>query len=508
MVEMARARFFAWTPDDAPAVIIPTDTDEGYARLRKDYTPVANVPAFERLIEVAKAHKVVSVLVERRYIDADYRSEHSRFYSTTFQRYPSVAHRLHFFTSPVPESLEELDKLQSSYVGYSVMRPLDSAPVGRTMIAPPPGIDARWCLATDTVHLLGWSLQVDAVPFMSQDEQYLRCAHAAEWMVLYHAHLFHGLPRRLPADVYDESLGGEVVDRQLPSMGLSVSQILDSLHRFGLSPARLRLPESREQSKALDPDMSLPGIICRYVNSQMPPIVLSQSHAWVVVGYEIKGPGHAHDNAVFYRHDDAAGPYIRIEDPWKEPKDQHRPWLLALPSLPRKCYMTAERAESLAIFLFQAVTDRLERALNGNVQDFSKFDGAPIEDYVGFRTYGISSTLYKEQLRNRGIPEPVAQLYRLANWSKYIWVTEIQERVRRDESVECVFGEIILDGTAHHLTDLKNPTPLLAMHIAGSAMRKSPEFGNLRQVENEPWDFYGTGCPGRYWSPPEKPEMG
>ena len=44
MVEMARARFFAWTPDDAPAVIIPTDTDEGYARLRKDYTPVANVP--------------------------------------------------------------------------------------------------------------------------------------------------------------------------------------------------------------------------------------------------------------------------------------------------------------------------------------------------------------------------------------------------------------------------------------------------------------------------------
>ncbi len=27
-------------------------------------------------------------IIERRYLDADYRSEHSRFYSSTYRRYP------------------------------------------------------------------------------------------------------------------------------------------------------------------------------------------------------------------------------------------------------------------------------------------------------------------------------------------------------------------------------------------------------------------------------------
>jgi hypothetical protein len=362
--------------------------------------------------ESPKTHKVESIVVERRYIDADYRSEHSSFYSTTFQRYPSVAHRLHFFTTRVADSLEDLDQLQDNYVGYSVMRPLDTAPVGRTMIAPPPDIEARWCLATDTVHLLGWTLRVAAVPFMSQDEQYLRCAHAAEWMVLYHAHLFHGLPRRLPADIYDEALGGEVVDRQLPSMGLSVGQMLNSLHRFGLSPSRLTLPATRAESVSLDPELSLPGIICRYVNSQMPPIVLSRSHAWVIAGYAIEGPGHAHDHAVFYRHDDAAGPYIKVDDPWKEPLEQHQPWLLALPSLPKKCYLTAERAEAVSIYLYEAAASALEHALTEKNDSFPGFASGAPEDWLGYRTYGISSTLYKEGLRTRGLPEPIAQLYR------------------------------------------------------------------------------------------------
>ena len=492
---MAEARFFSWTPDDVPAVIIPTDTETGYDRIRSVYAPRGNVPALDQLIALAKAHDVRSIVVERRYIDADYRSEHARFYSTTFQRYPSVAHRLHFFTTRVPDSLQELNQFQDNYVGYSVMRPLDTAPVGRTMIAPPPEVEARWCLATDTVHLLGWNLYIEAVPFMSQDEQYLRCAHAAEWMVLYHAHLFHGLPRRLPADVYDEALGGEVVDRQLPSMGLSVGQMLNSLHQFGLSPSRLTLPSTREESISVDPELSLPGIICRYVNSQMPPIVLSESHAWVIAGYAIEGEGHAHDHVVFYRHDDAAGPYIRVKDPWNEPKEQHQPWLLVLPPLPKKCYLTAERAEAVAIVIFQAVGAALERATTEKDTDFPGFGSGAIDDWLGFRTYGISSTLFKDQLRDRGMPEPIAQLYRLANWPKYIWVTEVQDRKRRDGKSGAVLGEVILDGTAHHFTDFDDPAPLLAMHVAGYAMRKSPEFGNLREVKDQPWNYYESGCP-------------
>ena len=485
MVAVGR-RFFDWTPDDAAAVIISTDTDAGYDRVRNTYAPRGNSAALEQLLNISARHGVRSIVVERRYIDADYRSEHSRFYSTTFQRYPSVAHRLHFFTAEVPPDLTRLDQLQNHYVGYSVMRPLDTAPVGRTMIAPPPDVEARWCSVTDKVNLLGWQLKISAVPFMSQDEQYIRCAHAAEWMVLYHAHLFHDMPRRVPADVHDAALGGEVVDRQLPSMGLSIGQMLQSLHQFGLSPSRLPLPETRAKSLAEDPFLSLPGIICRYVNSQMPPIVVSYNHAWLIAGYAIEGPGHAHDHVRFYRHDDAAGPYIRVEDPWDEHTSQHKPWLLVIPPLPKKCYLTAERAEAVATDVLQQVANLRGPYINGTKADT-----------IGFRTYGVSSVLYKERLKDRNIPEKVAQLYRLANWPKYIWVTEAQDRDLRDANEPCVLGELILDATAHHLTNSveEDPAPLLAMHFAGNGMRRTPDYGEYRLVTDEPWSHYESGCP-------------
>src|ERR1700733_709020 len=79
-----------------------------------------------------------SVLVETRYIDADWRSEHASFYSTTYVRYPSVAHRANFFSEPLPSDLGDLAALQSACRGYVVLRPLKSSPVGRAMITPPP----------------------------------------------------------------------------------------------------------------------------------------------------------------------------------------------------------------------------------------------------------------------------------------------------------------------------------------------------------------------------------
>ena len=86
------SRFFEWTPDDAPAVILETSSEDAWDQLRSWYAPNAPAPPLERIIEIAKSHGVAAVLVERRYIDADYRSEHSRFYSTTFRRYPSDLH--------------------------------------------------------------------------------------------------------------------------------------------------------------------------------------------------------------------------------------------------------------------------------------------------------------------------------------------------------------------------------------------------------------------------------
>jgi hypothetical protein len=98
-----------------------------------------------------------TAFVEYRYVDADYRNEHSRFYSTTFRRYPSVAHRLHLFSSrfdPEEAPTPAFYFRNHGYLGYAVMRPVRAAPVGRTMLKAPPNIDttAITCLAQDSAH--------------------------------------------------------------------------------------------------------------------------------------------------------------------------------------------------------------------------------------------------------------------------------------------------------------------------------------------------------------------
>jgi hypothetical protein len=55
-----------------------------------------------------------TAVVEYRYLDPDCRNEHSRFYSTTFRRYPSAAHRLHFFTAPSPVPPARLPRLHGA----------------------------------------------------------------------------------------------------------------------------------------------------------------------------------------------------------------------------------------------------------------------------------------------------------------------------------------------------------------------------------------------------------
>lgn len=477
------ARFFDWTPDDEPASVVDVRDDAGWDDIRSSYSPGRHNPPLERIIEVAQQHGVTYVLVEYRYIDKDFRNEHSRFYSTTFRRYPSVCHRLHFFASDEEPNLALLGDLADAYRGYSVMRPLETSPVGRTMVSPPPELDgATVCTARDVVHLFGTELVVVAAPFTSQDEQYLRCAHASQWMVLYHAFLHGELPRRLPGDIQDASLGGVVVGRQVPSEGLSVNQMLGGLDSLGMSPGVLRLPRDRATSQAAD-RLGLFAIICRHVNSQMPPIVVSDSHAWVVVGYRTEGAGPAHDNTVLYRNDDAAGPYVRVDDPWNEPHPDRSPWNVAITTLRQKVYMTAERAEALGTYWL----DKL-------VPVTPLFGEADKANRLTYRTYAIRSREYKKRRGpSSGLGE-ISEHYRMANWPAYVWVVEAIDRDLRAAREPCVLGEAIIDATAHHLADEYAPA-LLALHGSGRMAATTPDHEQTRVVEIPDFQPYLSACP-------------
>lgn len=441
-------------------------SDNGLTEFYTRYTGGHGNPALFRIIQIAVEHRVKGVLVETRYIDADWRSEHARFYSTTYVRYPSVAHRAHFFTKPLPEDLGDLSGLVKAYKGYTVLRPLPSQPVGRTMVEPPPELKSGTrCEAEEHVDVLGWKMKVRGMPFISQDAQYLRCAHADLWMVLRHAYLRHQLGRTLPAQVHDATMGGYIVGRQVPSEGLSVQQMLAGMSTLGLSPAILPLPQTKEDD-ATKGNLGLYAVLCRYVNSNISPIVSSGCHVWLIVGYTRTG-SNAHPTLTLYRHDDAAGPYIPIDDPWNEPFNEHKPWARVMLPLPPKIYMTAERAEIIGRWWFRNWIDEAR-------QD----DPLVLAQRLGnltFRTYGLDASQYKFALADRsGFDPEVARQYRLAPWPRNLWVIEAIDRQLRDDGEAYVLGEVIIDPTASHYAPPSEPG-IIALHAPGFWWRISPD---------------------------------
>lgn len=478
------SRFFEWTPNDAPGFVVTAD-DDGWELLRDRYAR-GNAP-LERLIEIAQAHQVQSIVIEQRYIDLDYRSEHSHFYSTTFTRYPSVCHRLHFFAGPVDPDLSNLGSAADSYKGYAVMRPLPTAPVGRTMIAPPPDLGhVRFCLAKDEIHLWGTPLTVQAMPFVSQDAQYLRCAHSAVWMVLYHAHRRHGAPRRLPHELHEAAVSGPMMGRQYPSDGLSVGQLLKALHEMQMSPGHLRLPQSRVASKEAGRRLSLFGVLCRYINSQMPPVVYSKGHAWVVVGYGRKGSGH--DNIELYRHDDQAGPYLRVASPFEDEGEieKYTPWKAAIPPLPQKVYLTGERAELIGAQRAHRLSKRY------STQNLAT--EAYLDKRMMLRTYAIEAQHFKAGAQGR-LPEPLASLYRMAHWPRWVWVVEMidRDRLAANES-KVVLGEVVIDATASNFSTSADAR-IVGRNFGGEVLMITPDYRKRLGALVTPFKPYCSGIP-------------
>ncbi|VXB03466.1 hypothetical protein [Aeromicrobium sp. 9AM] len=466
--------FLDWSPDDTPGHVVVINDDEDWEELERRYRGEGVNRPLRRVFEIAALHGVRSVLVEYRYIDADWRSQHAEFYGATFRRFPSVCHRLHFFTVEIPSDLQDLDQYQDHYRGYMVLRPTPNAPVGRTMISPPPDMaGAVVAQATETVHLFGWPFMVSAMPFISQDRQYLRCAHASLWMVLRHAETVHGLGRKLPKDIHEACSGGSVIGRQVPSAGLTQSQVLDGSTRLGLSMARMPVPAKNDEP---DPGaITLYNVVCRYVSSQLPPIVLSPNHAWVVVAWR-RTPSVGHSKLTLWRHDDSAGPYIKVDDPYDEPNPAHK-WSTILMPLMTKMYIAAERAEVSGGAWLRTMIDSYGELVSVAAE-------AAAADALAVQTYAVKSTEFKARLAGRGMPAELEALYRFAHMPKYIWVIEAVDRRARSKGLPDVLGEVLIDSTESEGQRADASELILAAHVGGVAYSTGPDHRSTQVIRD------------------------
>ncbi len=282
-----------------------------------------------------------SMVVEHPYVDRHYLEEYTGYYANTFDPPPPKATRIHFFTRELTDEglakkLQEASSggfqnarasLQDAYLGFVVVRPLASAPIGRTTLRPFSGVEDRNFgppILPHSVHLAGIPLKVDGIPFQQQDRAVGACATAAVWSALARTIRADGGRAPTPLAVTVAATGRKITGRVLPAEdGLDVEQICASIHDFGYSPFLLKA--------AFEPEQALMALKC-YLRSGIPVVLhlglTEEGHAVTAVGFRESDaeddppaiemeltPSHrlvTKGISRLYVHDDRLGPYARM----------------------------------------------------------------------------------------------------------------------------------------------------------------------------------------------------
>lgn len=428
--------------------------------------PAARTLVLKRTISAAIAGGANTVLVEPNYIDKDWRSEHSAFYSKAFKAYQGVTDRLHFLALDEGRGLEaissSISKASFDYVGYSIMRPLPWAPVGRTMLRPPrPLLGKVQCIATDIVHLYGVRLEVSGSPFISQDSQLTRCAHAVAWQAAYLHHLRFGSPRITSASIAASASLDIVESRPVPSNGLGRSQLGHVLRAAGIAPIV-------HNAATLPQTETIGSVARRYLLAGFPIIAANDRHSVLVVGQHGKPKAREY---IF--HDDEQGPYL---DTATSGLDSARPWARLIIPVQPKLFVPGEQAESVARYMLTVaarpnVAPSLSR-LGNRVRSAGK--------KLEVRSFPLESTKYKELLEKRYLPESLVAAVRRKSMPRWLWIAEIVDR-------GTLLSEMVVDATS-------NPRSrwLLAWLLEGEFLYFNPFSDRTESMAFDPPELAGV----------------
>jgi hypothetical protein len=445
-----------------------------------------------------------SVVIEDKYIDKDHSSALSSYYARSFRQISKVCQRLHFFSNRIVLSdLLNAEKLENTYLGFCVLRPLPYRRIGRTAlkrIQHDPFTEFPTCHGDITVNLAGTKLHVDAPLFMEQDTMVAACASVAVWSsTATLANRFYG-QESTTSDITNYATKYLVKGRPMPSDGLHYDQMMEAIRSVGYSPVIYGIQDS-ETTKHM---------VYGYIESEVPPILLCRladggDHAIVGVGhgyqYPVESPelipvGFQDEPILYYArssqwvsnilvNDDQRGPYrsvnfldidrqsllqriqgnyenIDIDElnenirNWQSPVaiDMNMPninimdegedianiWAVIVP-FPKGVMLKLEEAElkSARILRYWHIMNNL-----------------PIPDDIVLRTYLIRSNEYKNRLVTKDDLDPfVKALYQAKPMPRWIWVTEIHSKDsynNRDPLDWLISGEILLDATSTEWT--------------------------------------------------------
>lgn len=306
--------------------------------------PLSSIDSFQavflrRYLRVLGAK---SVLIENSYFDRDYLSEFSAFYGISSKGYPNTCKRLHFFggnglsrdklrraANGSPKIQEELKKY---YLGFTVVRPIPAAPLGRTVVIwytdKSPSIPrVANCSRMYFAHVAGIELPVYGLAWQQQDSGVGACATICLWS-MFHSSAFddhHAIPTTAQITMAAHktaSLGSRI----FPSSGLQIYQLAEAIKEQGLAPVVIDGDNVSSGRKGFSRER-FASSCASLLRSGYPVIIIGDFggtclHALCATGFREAIPVPLQPNEVkladseinyLYIHDDNIGPNVRYK---------------------------------------------------------------------------------------------------------------------------------------------------------------------------------------------------
>jgi hypothetical protein len=288
-----------------------------------------------------------TIVREGHYIDRHFVDDFAQYYSRMLNPPQNSVKRFHVFSKPFsddefsgmlqsaiasPQKTKEIqEELSKDYLGFISIRPIPSAPVGRTVLRKIADAgEQRQILATNhhDVHLANLKFGIDGLAFQQQDVAVGACATTALWTALSRVARVEGMRAPTPVEITEAATRHLLLQgRSFPAgEGLIMAQLSEAIRCCGFAPEAVRADMRPEVFAVVLHTYLLSGI----------PVVLAlrkegTGHAVVVVGFTIDETPHPILEASvpvrsaclkkIYVHDDRLGPYARgFLEPFAHPE--------------------------------------------------------------------------------------------------------------------------------------------------------------------------------------------
>jgi hypothetical protein len=407
---------------------------------------------------------VKAVLIERNYIDKDYRSTYYNFYSKKGQHYRKDCVRLHFFDQTVTFDPKPLrlacpdNQLEDHYFGYMVLRPTGIATIGRSIVSPDVRSGAKGFIisADHKVHILGYKLTVQGFPSMDQHNDISVCAHAACWSILRHYSERYTVYREFYT--HDITLMAQQFNPGglVPSKGLEISHAERVFQEGGTFPVHV--------ARSGKGDVSFYRQISAYVESGFPlfAAMYAHGHAVAVVGYERRTPLNTAVRGIRYAWDEVQS--LVVVD------DNHLPYLSvpANGTAPGSATYSAEDIDAFIVPLPEKVfypADAVDR-LAPTLFMLGTVVGLPPPDETVIRYFITTGSALRRFMRERESeydPKLLESVMSLP-FAQFIWVVEFATEAQW--AVGQIAARAIIDATA----SLREVMPLWLFHSRTQAL--------------------------------------